>query len=93
MAETREADTVQQTLLRIIADRLEWPVDDPQLGPGTKIGGEGLGLDSLMIVEFALDIEEEFGFEVDEDEMLELGGMSLAEAAQFVSRRVAEASA
>lgn len=79
-------------LVEIISGRLEWPTDGAPPGPETRIGEDGLGLDSLMIVEFALDIEEQFGFEVDEDEMLKLGGMTLAEVAAFIEKRAAETS-
>jgi acyl carrier protein len=79
-----------EKLVEIISGRLEWPTDGGAPGPDTRIGEDGLGLDSLMIVEFALDIEEQFGFEVDEDEMLNLGGMTLAEVVAFIERRAAE---
>jgi acyl carrier protein len=75
-------------LVEILSDRLEWPVD-ASTGEETRLGEEGLGLDSLMVVEFALDIEEDFGLELNEDEMLELAGMSLREVADFVARRAA----
>lgn len=83
------ANLIVAKLLEILSGQLEWPVD-ASTGPTTSIGEDGLGLDSLMVVEFALDIEENFGFELDDDEMLEMGGMTLGEIAEFIDKRVAE---
>lgn len=88
--EVGDVGAIQQKLLEIIAERLEWPLDDLQVGLDSPIGGEGIGLDSLMIVEFALDIEEEFGFEVDEEQMLDIGSMTLGQVAEFITKRSAE---
>ncbi|MBP2471924.1 acyl carrier protein [Crossiella equi] len=74
-------------LVAMILDGLEWPSGDAPPGAETHIGEEGLGMDSLMVVELALDIEEEFGFEIDEEEMFEIGAMTLGRLADFVDDR------
>ena len=86
--ETENSDSTMTRLMEILSDRLEWPVDS-STGEETPLGEEGLGLDSLMVVEFALDIEEDFGLEFNEDEMLELAGMTLRGVANFVAFRAA----
>lgn len=73
-------------LVTMILDGLEWPADAPP-GPDTRIGEGGLGLDSLMVVELALDIEEEFVLEIDEEEMFDIGGMTLGDLVTFVDTR------
>jgi acyl carrier protein len=88
---TENTDATTRRLVEILSERLEWPVD-ASTGEHTPLGEEGLGLDSLMVVEFALDIEEEFGLELNEDEMLEMAGMTLREVAEFVSSRAAAAA-
>lgn len=85
---TENSDTTMTQLVEILSDRLEWPVD-ASTGENTKLGEDGLGLDSLMVVEFALDIEEEFGLELNEDEMLGLAGMTLRGIADFIVFRTA----
>lgn len=85
---TEQVASTLTRLLEIISERLEWPLD-PSTGATTRLGEDGLGLDSLMVVEFALDIEEDFGLELDEDEMLSMAGMTLREVADFVDERVA----
>lgn len=88
-----DVEAIQHKLLEIIAERMEWPLADLQVDQDSPIGERGIGLDSLMIVEFALDIEEEFDFEVDEEQMLDIGSMSLGQVAEFISQRTAEVSA
>ena len=88
-AQATSGSSTLDKLVEIILERLEWPTDGELPGPQTRVGEGGLGLDSLMIVEFALDIEEEFEIEVEEDAMLDIGGMSLAEVTEFVDARAA----
>jgi acyl carrier protein len=89
---TENSDVTVARLVTILADRLEGPID-ASVGEDTPLSEEGLGLDSLMVVEFALDIEEEFGVELNEEEMLEMAGMTLREVTDFVSSRVVGAAA
>ncbi|WP_024806315.1 acyl carrier protein [Nocardia sp. BMG51109] len=84
---TNNVSTVDK-LVTIILDGLEWPADEPP-GLETRIGEGGLGMDSLMVVELALDVEEEFGVEIDEEEMFEIGGMTLGNLVAFVDTRAA----
>lgn len=79
-------------IVEIILDGLEWPSEDGPPGPATQIGEEGLGLDSLMVVELALDLEEKFDLEIDEEEMFTIGGMTLEGLAEFVDSRVRESA-
>lgn len=90
-ATTSERSTLEK-LVEIIRDGLEWPSDDGPPGADTRIGESGLGMDSLMVIELALSIEEEFGFEIDEDEIFNIGDMTLGGLAEFVDRRAEELS-
>ncbi|WP_378730399.1 acyl carrier protein [Nocardia brasiliensis] len=83
---TNDISTLHK-LVKMILVGLEWPSDGAPPGPDTRIGEGGLGLDSLMVVELALDIEEEFDVEIDEEEMFEIGGMTLDGLAKFVDTR------
>lgn len=85
-----ETSTLNQ-IITIVLTRLGWPVEASTMQPDTPIGEDGLGLDSLMVVELALDIEEQFGFEMDEDEMFDIGGMRLQDLASYVDIRSAQA--
>lgn len=88
-ATSNEGHTLTK-LVEIISDRLEWPTGDEPIGPDTPIGEEGLGFDSLMVVELALDIEENFGLEIDEEKMLRIGGMTLADVVRLVDEHQTE---
>lgn len=87
--ETDNSDATMNRLVEILSDRLEWPLD-AATGEETPLGEEGLGLDSLMVVEFALDMEECFELEFNEDEMLGLAGMTLRGVADFITLRITQ---
>lgn len=85
--ETEGVDAEPSTLdvvVQILTGQLQWPVAPAACGPETSVGADGLGLDSLMVVELALDLEDEFGIEIDEDDMLAMGGMTLGQIAECV---------
>lgn len=80
-------------IAELIANRLEIPEEAQTLVAETRLGDEGIGLDSLMIVELALDFEEAFNVEIGEEEMLDIGSMDISQVAQLIERHQAEVSA
>lgn len=62
-------EPIIEQLKTIIADRLDANIKREELSPDVSLLEDGLGLDSIMIVELVSLIEEHFGFQFDEDEL------------------------
>jgi acyl carrier protein len=76
-------------LKHILVDRVGLPADDVVNEPDKTF--EDMGLDSLAFVEIQLAMQQEYGFEIpdeDADSILNVG-----EAIEYVNRRLAEQEA
>ena len=81
------ADVIEQ-LKQIIAEELDVNLDPQEIDENAPLFEEGIGLDSIAIMDFILLIEERFGFEfADTDLNVGLFG-SLATLAGFISAKV-----
>lgn len=60
-------DSTIERLQTIIAERLDVNITREEIGPDSNLLEDGLGLDSIAIVELITLIEEDFGFEFNED--------------------------
>lgn len=61
---------IEQTMSRvqtIIADQLDVNISHAEIDPDINLFEEGLGLDSIAIVELITLVEENFNFKFDED--------------------------
>jgi len=73
-------------LKRILVDRVGLPADDVVDDPEATF--EDMGLDSLAFVEIQLAMQQEYGFDIpdeDADSILNVG-----QAIEYVNRRLAE---
>jgi acyl carrier protein len=78
-------------LLDIIELGLGWPLDRTAIDKNATMGDGGLGLDSLMVVEAAVQIEMEFGIEIPDDDIVAIGGYTLETLGSYVEQRMATA--
>lgn len=62
-------ETIIEQLKTIIADQLDANIKRAEITPDVSLLEDGLGLDSIMIVELVSLIEENFGFQFEEDEL------------------------
>ncbi len=62
-------ETILEQLKTIIADQLDANIKRAEITPEVSLLEDGLGLDSIMIVELVSLIEENFGFQFEEDEL------------------------
>jgi acyl carrier protein len=62
-------DIIIEQLKTIIAERLDTNIKREEITPDVSLLEDGLGLDSIMVVELVSAIEEHFGFEFGEDEL------------------------
>ena len=58
-----------EQLKTILADKLDANIKREDITPEVSLLEDGLGLDSIMVVELVSSIEEHFGFQFDEDEL------------------------
>lgn len=87
MADETTADETAATVRRVLAARLEWPPSDPRLADDAELAGETIGLDSLLVVEFAMDLEDEFEIELPESDMATMAEMTIGQVASLVQER------
>jgi acyl carrier protein len=78
-----------EDLKRILVDRVGLPEDDIMEDPSTTF--EDMGLDSLAFIEIQLAVQEEYGFEVSEEDAERIH--TVGDAIAFVNERLAEKGA
>lgn len=62
-------EIIIEQLKTIIADRLDANIKRAEITLDVSLLEDGLGLDSIMLVELVSLVEETFGFQFDEDEL------------------------
>jgi acyl carrier protein len=62
-------EIIVEQLKTIIADQLDANIKRAEITPEVSLLEDGLGLDSIMIVELVSLVEENFGFQFAEDEL------------------------
>jgi acyl carrier protein len=74
----------------IITDQLDVNITQDEIDVDTDLFEDGLGLDSIAIVEFITLIEDDFNFEFEEDELNMEAFENLRTLAHFISERLEE---
>lgn len=62
-------EIILEQLKTIIADRLDANIKRAEITAEVSLLEDGLGLDSIMLVELVSLVEETFGFQFEEDEL------------------------
>ncbi|MEV7213035.1 acyl carrier protein [Kitasatospora cineracea] len=73
--------------LFIVKSLAEMNYDTSGISDQTPLGPSGLDLESLALAEIAIQVEDEYGVRIDEDETEQLALMTLGELAAEISRR------
>jgi acyl carrier protein len=73
-------------LKRILVDRVGLPEDGVLEDPDAKF--EDMGLDSLAFVEVQLAMQQEYGFEIPDEDAHEI--QTVGEAIDYVNRKISE---
>lgn len=70
LPQPREPDTLglERELARLIVQGLNLPVPAEQIDPDAPLYGEGLGLDSIDILEIALIVSKQYGIQLRADD-------------------------
>jgi acyl carrier protein len=61
-------DTLKAEIKRAIVESLRLPISVNDIGDSTSLFGEGLGLDSIDVLELVLEMERRFGVSITEEE-------------------------
>jgi acyl carrier protein len=61
-------DTLKEEIKRAIVESLRLPIPVEQIGDATSLYGDGLGLDSIDVLELVLEMERRFGVSITDDE-------------------------
>jgi len=73
-------------LKRILVDLVGLPEDDVTNDPEAKF--EDMGLDSLAFVEIQLAMQQEYGFEIPDEDAQEI--ITVGQSIEYVNRKLAE---
>jgi acyl carrier protein len=83
-------ETIIEQLTTIIADKLDANIKREEITPQVPLFEDGLGLDSIMLVELISLVEENFGFRFAEDELDLKTFANLNTLAAFVATKTAQ---
>ena len=61
-------DALKDEVKRAIVESLRLPIDVSEIENGMSLFGEGLGLDSIDVLELVLEMERRFGVSITDDE-------------------------
>jgi acyl carrier protein len=64
----RDCTALEPELARVIVQALNLEVDAASVDPLAPLYGEGLGLDSIDILEIALEVSQRYGFQLRADD-------------------------
>ena len=60
--------TLKQEIKRAIVESLRLPIPVEEIGDSISLFGEGLGLDSIDVLELVLEMERRFGVAITDDD-------------------------
>jgi acyl carrier protein len=61
-------DILKEEIKRAIVESLRLPIPVEEIGDSTSLFGEGLGLDSIDVLELVLEMERRFGVAITDDD-------------------------
>ena len=82
-----EGEPLTEKIRMLFIERLELPMEPAELDPKAALM-EDVGLDSAALLEVVAEIEDEFGIEIDSDEVTEENFQSIECLARFVESKV-----
>lgn len=90
---TTTPDSLKADIKRAIVRSLRLPISADEIGDDTPLFGEGLGLDSIDVLELVLELERSFGVLIGDEKTGMEVLRSVDSIAAFVLRQRADASA
>lgn len=65
---SRAAGNLKQEIKQAIVSSLRLPISPDEIGDSTPLFGEGLGLDSIDVLELVLELERSFGVSITDEQ-------------------------
>jgi acyl carrier protein len=90
---TNTPDPLKQDIKRAIVQSLRLPISVDEIGDDTPLFGEGLGLDSIDVLELVLELERSFGVSIGDEQTGIDVLQSVDTIAAFIVKQRADASA
>lgn len=90
---TTTPDSLKADIKRAIVRSLRLPISADEIGDDTPLFGEGLGLDSIDVLELVLELERSFGVLIGDEKTGMEVLRSVDSIAAFVLKQRADASA
>ncbi|MET8505518.1 acyl carrier protein [Streptomyces sp. NPDC004787] len=84
---SKTTGTTGQFLLSTLRD-LNYEVDD--VTDTTPLGDGGLELESLTLAEIAMQVEQEYGVQIDDEELEALAGLDFGRLVALIDERAAD---
>ena len=89
---TTPIDTLKAEIKQAIIRSLRLPITADEIGDSTPLFGEGLGLDSIDVLELVLELERSFGVQIRDEQTGAEVLRSVDTIAEFVVRERAKTS-
>lgn len=77
-------ETLKEEIKRAVVESLRLPIPVEEIGDSTSLFGEGLGLDSIDVLELVLEMERRFGVSITDDETGQRVLRSVDTIAEFI---------
>jgi acyl carrier protein len=90
---TNTQDPLKTEIKHAIVRSLRLPISADEIGDDTPLFGEGLGLDSIDVLELVLELERSFGVLISDEQVGVEVLRSVDTIASFVTKQRADASA
>jgi acyl carrier protein len=86
-------DTLKEEIKRALVESLRLPIPVEEIGNSTSLFGEGLGLDSIDVLELVLEMERRFGVSIKDDDTGQRVLRSVDTIAEFIIEERAKKTA
>jgi acyl carrier protein len=90
---TTTPDSLKAEIKQAIVRSLRLPITPAEIGDATPLFGEGLGLDSIDVLELVLEIERSFGVVIGDEQTGMAALRSVDTIAEFITSERAKKSA
>ena len=90
---TTQSDAFKTEIKEAIIRSLRLPMTVADIGDATPLFGEGLGLDSIDVLELVLEIERSFGVSIEDEQTGMEVLKSVDSIAEFITKRRADSPA
>lgn len=81
---TSAPGTLKEEIKRAIVEGLRLPIPVEEIGDSVSLFGEGLGLDSIDVLELVLELDRRFGVSITDDEIGQRVLRSVDTIAEFI---------